>query len=157
MIIRVATQQDRAGLSACFMELQAYERELYHDRELPEVVADPYIDQLFERCAVHSGTIFVAEDEGVIAGFCCVLVRIVSDDIIEQQRHHAYITDVVVLERHRGRGFGEELLLAAEQCAREGGATMIRVGVLAANVPAARLYEKLGYGPVEIILEKRFQ
>ena len=52
---------------------------------------------------------------------------------------------ISVLESWRGRGIGEALMTAAEANARSRGARRIILDMSAANVGAARFYERLGY------------
>jgi len=89
-----------------------------------------------------------------IIGFVCVLSRLESEDIIERDREHAYVTDLVVLEPYRKAGIASELMRVAEAQAFSSGARRLRVGVLARNNAAHSLYRKLGYRDREIVLEK---
>jgi ribosomal protein S18 acetylase RimI-like enzyme len=84
----------------------------------------------------------------------CVLSRLESQDIIESDREHAYVTDLVVLEPYRKAGIASELMRVAEAHAFSSGARRLRVGVLAVNSAAHNLYRKLGYRDREIVLEK---
>jgi ribosomal protein S18 acetylase RimI-like enzyme len=152
--IRPALPTDRRALEQCFCELQAFERAIEPNRAAPEKVCRPYLDELLADCTQQAGTILVAEDAGQVVGFVCVLARVPSDEIVELEREFAYITDLVVLELYRQRGIGSQLIAAAEQYARSHGATRMRIGVLAANNAAHRLYQQLGYRDSEIVLER---
>ncbi|MCP9208070.1 GNAT family N-acetyltransferase [Streptomyces sp. NEAU-Y11] len=66
----------------------------------------------------------------------------------------AYVFSVEVAEEHRGRGHGRTLMLAAEGDALAGGAHSLGLHVFGGNTPALRLYESLGYEPVEYQLFK---
>jgi predicted acetyltransferase len=79
-----------------------------------------------------------------VVGFVCVLSRLESEDIIERDREHAYVTDLVVLEPYRNAGIASELMRVAEAHAFSAGARRLRVGVLAANRGAHNLYRRLG-------------
>jgi ribosomal protein S18 acetylase RimI-like enzyme len=57
----------------------------------------------------------------------------------------AYVMDLEVLPEARRRGLARAAMLAAEQAARDLGATEMRLNVFAHNVPAVRLYDGLGY------------
>lgn len=154
MIIREATQDDRPALEARFRELQAFERTIEPNRADPDAICGQYIDDLFRDCEKASGAIFVAEADGAIVGFICILLRVAAD-VIERDPEYAYITDLIVRESHRQTGVGTQLMRAVENYASEQGATRIRVGVLAANGSAHRFYKALGYADNEIVLEKR--
>jgi GNAT superfamily N-acetyltransferase len=68
-----------------------------------------------------------------------------------------YIGNVAVLPEYRRRGIARQLVQACMDYARERGATRIGLDVVAGNMPAYTLYEKLGYehytGQVELICE----
>lgn len=55
------------------------------------------------------------------------------------------VHDVAVLASHRGRGIAELMLALAEAIARERGAVKMTLEVLSGNVPAVRLYTRIGY------------
>jgi ribosomal protein S18 acetylase RimI-like enzyme len=57
----------------------------------------------------------------------------------------AYVFDIELAEAARGRGLGTATMLAAEQAARDLGADTIRLTVFDRDVPAKRMYERLGY------------
>ena len=135
-------------------ELQSFELSIEGNRVQPEAVRGKYIDGLYAACGRTRGTILVAEIEGRMVGFVCILSRVESEVMVELIREYAYITDLVVLEPHRRSGIGAELMREAEYYARSRGASRIRVGVLAANSAAHALYRKLGYSDREVILEK---
>ena len=56
-----------------------------------------------------------------------------------------YVFDVELLPVARGRGLGRATMLAAEDAARDLGATVMRLNVFGHNTTAMRLYESLGY------------
>lgn len=57
----------------------------------------------------------------------------------------AYVFDIELVEGARGRGLGTATMIAAEQAARDLGAGFMRLTVFARDVPARRMYERLGY------------
>ena len=152
--IRQADERDWAGLEACFDELQSFELSIEPNRAEPSLIRNAYIRGLFDECTKSSGAIFVAEISNRVIGFVCVLSRLDSEDILERDREHAYVTDLVVLEPYRKAGIGSELMRVAEAHAFSSGARRLRVGVLAVNSGARNLYRKLGYRDQEIVLEK---
>src|SRR6516164_7291231 len=66
---------DYPALRTCFVELQAWEQSFEPGLPAPEEAADPYLAELFENCAESSGRIFLAEANGVVVGFVCVLAK----------------------------------------------------------------------------------
>jgi ribosomal protein S18 acetylase RimI-like enzyme len=67
----------------------------------------------------------------------------------------AYVYDVETDERFRGRGHGRSLMLLAEAQAVAAGRRTIGLNVFAGNTPAERLYESLGYRPVQYAMYKQ--
>lgn len=152
--IRQSGPQDRADIEACFFELQAFERSIYSNRADPASMTAPYVDYLFGECASHDGAIFVAESEGDVVGFICVICKMPAGNLYELAQEFAYISDLVVRESQRGQGIGSQLMKRAEEYAIAHGATRLRIGVLAANEGAHALYRRLGFGEYGILLEK---
>ncbi len=60
------------------------------------------------------------------------------------------VHDVAVLSSHRGRGVAEQMLALAETIARERGAVKLTLEVLSGNVPAVRLYERIGFAGYQL-------
>jgi ribosomal protein S18 acetylase RimI-like enzyme len=131
--------RDAAGLRACFVELQEYERGLDGALLPAEEIVEAYLERMLERCRTWRGRVFVAEVEGVLAGFVCVWGRVPQEELDQDPRDYAYVSDLVVAERWRGRGLGRALLRRAEEHARAEGAPTLGIGVLARNAGAHEL------------------
>jgi ribosomal protein S18 acetylase RimI-like enzyme len=146
--------RDEQGLRACFVELQEFERKL--DPRMPpgERVAGAYLDLMFRRCREFEGVALVAEVDGVVAGFVTVWTRYRSSEPDDDPQEHGFVSDLVVLESHRGRGIGRALLHAAEARARAAGVPALRLSVKAGNAGALALYAAEGFAESEIYLEK---
>ena len=145
--------RDRDGVRDCFAELQDVERGLEPALPAGVAVADAYLDFMFARCTEWDGAVFVAEEEGDVVGFICVWARVPPEDPSEL-RDCAHVSDLVVLPRFRRRGIGRALLARGEAYARERGAERLRIGVLARNEGARRLYLDSGFREVFVLLTK---
>ena len=101
---------DYPALRACFVELQTWKQSLEPDLPAPEEAADPYLPEVFRNCAENSGRVFLAEADGVVVGFICVLAKVPpsADDGIAP---YGYISDLIVRTAHRRRGIGRELMI----------------------------------------------
>jgi len=138
-------------------------------RVAPHVIVSPMTAERFRRFAEHSEASY-AEDL-VAAG------RYTADEaMIESRRQmrlelpegidtpgqelwlglrrrdgrpHAFILDIEVAQDQRRRGYGRELMHAAEREARRMGAESIGLHVFGFNTGAIDLYESLGYRRVE--------
>ncbi len=63
-----------------------------------------------------------------------------------KERHKAFVWGVYVTADERGRGLAKRLMLAALEAARAmPGVDRVTIAVNAANEPARRLYERLGF------------
>lgn len=89
----------------------------------------------------------VADDQ--VVGSLWLRVRSLPAEV------EAYVFDIEIDSRLRGRGLGRAAMLAAEGAARDLGAGVIRLNVFAHNTAALRLYESLGYTATAVSLIKR--
>ncbi len=69
-------------------------------------------------------------------------------------RKIASINDIQVNEECRGRGFGKELMMLAEQEARKAGAVRVRLHVFHFNEVARHLYEDVGFQVTSLDMSK---
>lgn len=86
--------------------------------------------------ATEGTRLSVLEHDGVTVGYLWLRVT-----------EPAWVFSVEVVAAHRGRGHGRSLMHAAENASRDAGAATLVLNVFAANTPAVRLYESLGYRP----------
>lgn len=155
MIRLYRAERDRAALLDCIVELQEFERELEPALPAGAAIAEAYLATILERCARYAGVVLVAEVDGAVVGFTCVLTSVPPDSPDDGTRPFAKISDLGVLAVHRGRGIGGELLTRAEEIARESGAADLYIGVLSRNTGARRLYERAGFRDYHVRMVKR--
>lgn len=146
---------DLLAVEHCMRELQEFSRA--RDHRLPEgsLVSAEYLQALLQRCEVHNGRILVAEQQGNVIGYVCVLSCVPSSEPADGLKEEAQIVDLVVTEKARGCGVGSSLLEAAEEFASTQGAKWLRVQVFAWNSNARSLYGNLGFSEFEVTLEKQ--
>jgi ribosomal protein S18 acetylase RimI-like enzyme len=60
------------------------------------------------------------------------------------------VHDVAVVASHRGRGIAEQMLREAERIAIERDAVKMTLEVLSGNVPAMKLYQRIGYAGYQL-------
>jgi GNAT superfamily N-acetyltransferase len=154
-VVRLYAPNDRAAVIAALVALQAREAEL-SDARLPGSSALPYLDALLVQHARRSGALFVAELDGTIVGVAaCVVLEEPSMLEPPDSIRFGVVTDVYVDPDRRQRGIARRLLEAAERHLAAAGVTRMRIGLLAGNEDARRTYERCGFAPYEVILEKR--
>jgi ribosomal protein S18 acetylase RimI-like enzyme len=154
MRIRELDEKDRAFLRRCVMDLQEIERAL--DPRLPagEEMVDAYCADLLARRRAWNGVIFVAEEHGVPAALLAIYLHVPETEADEPKGPRAVITDLFVVPEARGRGVGSALLEHGVVHAREAGAPVLRLEVMAANAAARRFYARHGWVERVIQLEK---
>jgi len=143
-----------AGVQACLIELQDYERSL--DPRLPSgaEIVDDYIPRMLYRCGLCHGRILVAEVNEEVAGFATILAKVTSEEIEEGDFEYGLVADLIVASKFRKQGIGRKLLAAAESYARSREVRWLRIGVLAENHHADGLYDSAGFRKLYIEREK---
>ena len=122
--------------------------------DLPRIVShygagdspwDPFADQARLRGIPLEG-LLVAEVGGQYAGF---LYWFVNEEPWFDPRvgRYAHITEVQVLENHRGQGIGRRLLAYALGCLKESDIEVVYIDTREDNEVARRLYESAGFRP----------
>ena len=136
-------------------ELQDYERCIDERLRPGDAMAAEYFGGILAQCAKCSGKIFVADVNGVVAGFVTILTRVPFESLDDPPGEYALISDLVVADAFRRAGLGRQLLDAAERHALAAGANEVRVSVLSGNDTAASLYRRSGFQPYLETLSKR--
>lgn len=154
LLLEFDREKHLRGLQQCIVELQDFERGREPRMPAGEEIVEPYLEQMFDRCKKGGGRVVIAEVDGVVAGYVTVLPKVESEELHDGDFEYALISDLVVLERFRGQGLGRKLLKAAELFARACKAKYLRIGVLAGNRAAEKLYADSGFSPQYIELEK---
>jgi GNAT superfamily N-acetyltransferase len=145
---------DMARVRECLIELQNHERAI--DSRMPsgEDIVDAYMPEMLNRCDDCVGKILVAEVDGEIAGYVTILTKVTSEELAAGDFEFGLVSDIVVLQKHRKRGLGRELLDAAETYARTCKVKWLRIGALEGNQAARTLYSSMGFSGLYVELEK---
>jgi ribosomal protein S18 acetylase RimI-like enzyme len=137
--IRTATDADHDLLRELWEEFEA---ELDHEPHLRETWDEAWDDL---SVTVAEGVALIAEEDGRALGFIfCVLG--------ERGRKTAHVSDIYVRPEARRRGIGRALLAGLVTPAREAGLEHVSLEVLLRNPDARRLYERLGFKPVDLFM-----
>lgn len=153
--IREYAENDVEELLALIRHLQGFEAALF-DRMKPVSEIGPwYIEVLKKQCADKAGAILVAEEDGSLLGYATILTEADEDGSYDEVHYlYGYVGDLGVRPEDRGKGVGKLLLDECENRARQAGRKWLRIGVLANNVRARFVYERFGFAPHHVTMEK---
>ena len=153
--IREFEEKDTSAVLEMVCELQVAEGKHYDRMKPPEAMGDWYLEGLKTSCREKDGVILVAEEEGSLLGYAVVVCRENSaDEPDEVYFEYAYVLDLLVMPRARGKGLGKRLLSACEERAKVHGSQWLRISVLAENRTALGAYRKFGFRDHLVELEK---
>jgi len=137
--IRQATETDRELVRELWQEFEA------------ELGGPSYLRESWEEAwgdladTVRDGVALIAEVDDQPVGFIfCVLG--------DRGRKTAHVTDIYVRPEARSQGIGMALLAEVVEPAREAGLDHVSLEVLLRNSEARRLYERLGFVPMDIFM-----
>jgi GNAT superfamily N-acetyltransferase len=153
--IREYQSRDQERLEDCILELQNFERALEPDRVEGTSIITRNLEDLLAIVRQNRGQIFVAEVGEEVVGFTSVRLEHEENVYLSTLTDYAYISDLVVLPSHRGRGYGAALLQKAEEFARQQRMTTLKIEVLAKNQQATAVYLHAGFRPYELVLLKQ--
>ena len=156
--IRVAKLEDRAALVTFMALLQEAERALHLSRTLGAELGEAHLAYLEALVREQHGQIYVAaSQEGLLGFVVCFVEQLDAGDrhVVAAERAYGYISDLYVVSTRRKCGVASALMQAAERHFLTLALTVVRVGLLASNEPAAKFYRSAGYQPYELLYEKR--
>lgn len=156
IIIREAKTEDSDALNRMMHGLNMYEEALVGGRSTDELSAAKHVKYIQENIRDNNGCAFVAETGGRVCGFIFAHEDEEKGyDARADVRRFGYISELYVDETARGLGIASKLMSAAEQHFSESGIKAIQISAFTANTGAIGLYEKLGYTPSYVCLEKK--
>lgn len=155
IVIRPATADDAEAMVDLELASAIHHASVDPDRwRVPprEAIAEY---RLRRREADPDGGALVAEADGAVVGMVEMLLRgFVGDPGGAHVPIPSVDIGISVAPEWRGRGVGSVLMRAAEDWARERGATRVILDLAAANTGARRLYERLGYETHGLMMDR---
>ena len=97
--------------------------------------------------------IFIADVDGVVAGYCFCVHKVIENTALSVGRQELYIDDLCVDENHRRMGLAKALYNYTLTYAKETGCNMVTLHVWNGNDGAIRFYEQMGMRPRYIMME----
>lgn len=150
--IREMEVGDRHAVLALFSEFIQHESSLdpaqapfVEDRTVDIGQAETYLHYCEHLIADAGGSLFVAIYNGNIAGLLCWCIATDGPYVRPEHRRIGEIQFVIVSDRSRGMGIGSQLIQKAASLTKEAGLTRLSLGVMAGNVQAVKLYERMSF------------
>lgn len=143
MIIRNATPHDLKDIKVLYRQLFSAMEE--HQPYYFQCTGDQKEDYILETIKDDTSDIILVEDENETVGFIIVDFHEAEASHRIVPRNFTYIMDLVVGDQYRGKQYGETLMNAAKDWAKESNCDYLELNVLSNNTKAIAFYEKHGY------------
>jgi GNAT superfamily N-acetyltransferase len=147
--VREYENSDKEGVIKMIEELQDVEHSLEENRLPGKGIGDRYFTWLLKTCANQAGKILILEVSWEIAGFSAVYV-VEDDDMINTYKKYAFLSDLIVKEKYRGRGFSSDLIDAVKKHVKSLGIKHLQVSTLYNNKTMQEVALKNGFRGYEI-------
>lgn len=152
MNIRFACEKDIPGMIALLQQVGEVHHQIRPD--LFRAGAQKYDETaLLALLADEMRPIFIAEEEGTVAGYCFCILQVTENDPVLCDRRVIYIDDLCVDETVRGKGVAKALYDAVLAYGRENRFDAVTLNVWCGNDRAMRFYEKVGMKPQKVGME----
>jgi len=140
----VTVRSLRADEAAAFLELRktadAQSEFLLYEAGERKTTVEEQARMMGEFLSSANSAMLVAEDaQGALVGYLTA-----RGGAARRNRHAAEIV-IAILDGYRGMGIGSRLFGALEEWARGAGVSRLSLGLMAGNVHAKALYEKMGF------------
>ncbi|MDD5954814.1 MAG: GNAT family N-acetyltransferase [Firmicutes bacterium] len=154
MNIRLAQTQDIPGMVNLLYQVGGVHHDIRPDIFRPNALK--YTEAALEALLKdESKPIFVADDNGSVAGYCFCQIRDYTGSTALTDRKELYIDDLCVDETRRGQHIGSVLYDHAVAYAKEIGCAFLTLNVWCGNDSAMRFYEKMGLKQRSITMENK--
>lgn len=154
MNIRLAQTQDIPGMIRLLYQVGGVHHDIRPDIFRPNALK--YTEAALEALLKdESKPIFVADDNGFVAGYCFCQIRDYTGSTVLTDRKELYVDDLCVDETRRGQQIGSVLYDHAVAYAKEIGCAFLTLNVWCGNDSAMRFYEKMGLKQRSITMENK--
>ncbi len=147
-IIRKATLEDVPAIGRLNADVQQI-----HAEHLPWIFKPPSEavrsgTMFYDLLQQPEHTVFLAEEQGEAVGYTYIRVMDRPETDFGYAMRFALIDQIGVSPQHRGRGYGELLVQAALELARDQGVHYVELSSWAFNTDAHRFFEAQGFSKI---------
>lgn len=154
LVIRPFEAGDRAAVIDLVHQLNLFEDGISADRARDVKAAAACLEEDLSRVARDGGAVMVAADGDEVIAMMCFVLEQPQPYMRSEIARVAWVSELVVDERHRGQGIGTALLEEAERLARAHGVKRLMIGAIVGNHVARKAYERFGFRPAVMELAK---
>ncbi len=150
MLIRQATTDDLAAISALSLALFKYERAFIKTYNLKWTYSKIGQNYFKQRITGKNGVVFVAEENKKIIGYICGYV---ASWYFRIRPKMAELDNMFVDSKFRRLGIGSQLITAFVNTVKEMGASRVKVEAVFDNALSRNFYQKNNFHNHTVILE----
>jgi ribosomal protein S18 acetylase RimI-like enzyme len=152
MEIRPMTPADYPAVVVLELEVQAIHVEGAPRVHIPYGVTS--LESYQEILADPTNSVVLAVEDGDVVGYMHYEIIDRPQGEWTYAQRVVYVHSLTIREEHRRKGYGELLMDYVTDVAREQGASHVTLEVWAFNQAAHRFYERLGFLPTQIQMER---
>jgi ribosomal protein S18 acetylase RimI-like enzyme len=152
MEIRRMTLDDYPAIVTLELEVQAIHVEGAPHRHIPFGVTS--LESYREILADPANNVVVVVEDSEIVGYLHYEIINIPQGEWTYARHVVHVHSLTIKQEQRRKGYGEELMDYVTEVARDAGASHVTLEVWAFNQPARAFYERLGFTPTQILMER---
>jgi len=150
MLVREYQIQDTVVLVEHMRQLQQHIADIdptHQSKPAGEFSAEQYVENLLRRIASHRGKIFVADDNGTVAGMIAGIIKETEgEDLVDlYPSRNGRVVELFVDPRFRKQRIGSLLMEQMESYFRSMQCRVVELGCFATNTSAVTFYAKHGY------------
>jgi diamine N-acetyltransferase len=151
--IRQATVDNAATLARLNVAVH-----VIHTEARPEIFKAPVVDEFIvhmrDRLNQPDWRALIAEVDGLPVGYATTLISKRPENPFAHPGEHIVVDNISVEPDYRSQGVGEALMEQVYVLAREEGIQRVTLTVWAFNERAIAFYERLGFKPFQVHMEK---
>lgn len=150
-MIRIADLSDLDKIADIYKQLHQFHCDMESDTYImPD--SKFFSDFLMSALENEENEIFVYEENGVIKGYA-LISKMLRDTPLKIRKKVCLVDQLAVSEKYRHGGVGTKLLEHIKSYVKDNDFDVLKIGVIAKNNNAYRLYEKMGFEPKLITME----
>lgn len=153
--VREYCQEDYRQLRELALGLHASTHPTADPTGCDTVAFEGFLNHLLGIQAKQEGHLFVAEQDGRLLGFVCLLAPVAAQGVDDGGEAYAFLSDLFVRPDSRRTGVGRLLTDKAERHARHCGAGRVALKVLSDNAPARHFYHDCDYQERFVVMSKQ--